>query len=52
MIRPFVAEDGEGVAALLNEDDVPHALTADGVRHWLASQPERALAAVLGRGRG
>ena len=44
MIRPFVAEDGEGVAALLNEDDVPHALTADGVRHWLASQPERALA--------
>ena len=44
MIRPFAQEDGEGVAALLHEDDVPHALTADGVRHWLASQPERAVA--------
>jgi GNAT superfamily N-acetyltransferase len=44
VIRAFAPEDGEGVAALLNEDEVPHALTADGVRHWLAGQPERALA--------
>jgi GNAT superfamily N-acetyltransferase len=44
VIRPFAPDDGEGVAALLYEDEIPHALTADGVRHWLASQPERALA--------
>lgn len=44
MIRPFAHEDAEGVAALLYEGEIPHALTADGVRHWLASQPERALA--------
>jgi GNAT superfamily N-acetyltransferase len=45
VIRPFREEDAEGVAALLREDEVPHALTAAGVGHWLASQPERARAA-------
>jgi RimJ/RimL family protein N-acetyltransferase len=44
VIRPFAPEDGEAVAALLSEDEVPHALTADGVRHWLAGQPQRAQA--------
>jgi GNAT superfamily N-acetyltransferase len=45
VIRPFREEDAERVAALLREDDIPHALTAAGVGHWLASQPERARAA-------
>jgi GNAT superfamily N-acetyltransferase len=44
VIRPFAEEDGDTIAALLNEDVVPHALTGDGVRHWIASQPERARA--------
>jgi GNAT superfamily N-acetyltransferase len=44
VIRPFRDEDGEAVAALLAEDVTPHALTAAGVRHWLASQPDRAQA--------
>ncbi len=44
MIRPFADEDGDAIAALLNEDVVPHALTGDGLRHWIASQPERARA--------
>jgi GNAT superfamily N-acetyltransferase len=44
VIRPFRHADAEGVAALLREDDVPHGLTAEGVGHWLASQPERARA--------
>jgi GNAT superfamily N-acetyltransferase len=42
VIRPFRDEDAESVAALLAEDVTPHALTAEGVRHWLASQPARA----------
>jgi GNAT superfamily N-acetyltransferase len=44
VIRPFAHEDGQGVAALLNEGGIPHALTPDGVRHWPAGQPERAVA--------
>ncbi len=44
MIRPFVDEDAEAVAALLDEDVTPHVLTRAGVRHWVASQPERARA--------
>jgi GNAT superfamily N-acetyltransferase len=42
VIRPFRDDDAEAVAALLAEDVTPHALTAPGVRHWLASQPARA----------
>ena len=45
MIRPFRREDADAVAALLRRDAVPHALTGAGIRHWLASQPERARAA-------
>jgi GNAT superfamily N-acetyltransferase len=44
VIRPFEPDDGETVAALLDEDVVSHALTGAGVRHWLSSQPERAQA--------
>jgi GNAT superfamily N-acetyltransferase len=44
VIRPFAEEDGDTIAALLNEDVVPHALTGAGLRHWIASQPERARA--------
>ncbi|HXV95888.1 MAG TPA: GNAT family N-acetyltransferase [Gaiellaceae bacterium] len=46
MIRPFEAEDGDAVAALLAEDPLPEAVTGDGIRHWVASQPERAQAAL------
>jgi GNAT superfamily N-acetyltransferase len=46
VIRPFRGEDGEGVAVLLRGDVVPHAVTGPGIRHWLASQPERARAAL------
>ncbi|MGH3038718.1 MAG: GNAT family N-acetyltransferase [Gaiellaceae bacterium] len=42
MIRSFAPEDGEAVAALLDEDVVPHAHTGAGIRHRLASQPARA----------
>jgi GNAT superfamily N-acetyltransferase len=42
VIRTFHDDDAEAVAALLAEDVNPHALTAVGVRHWLASQPARA----------
>jgi GNAT superfamily N-acetyltransferase len=44
VIRPFVPEDGEAVAALLEDDVVPHSRTGAGVRHMLAGQPERAQA--------
>jgi GNAT superfamily N-acetyltransferase len=46
VIRPFHADDAEAVAALLDEDPIPEGVTGDGIRHWLASQPERARAAV------
>jgi GNAT superfamily N-acetyltransferase len=42
MIRPFRPEDGDALAALLAEDELPQALTGDGIRHWFARQPERA----------
>lgn len=46
MIRAFRDGDAEGVAALLDEDPLPEGVTGDGVRHWVASQPERARAGV------
>ena len=46
MIRPFRDEDGDAVAALLAEDPLPEGVTGDGIRHWVASQPERAQAAL------
>lgn len=42
MIRSFRPEDAEALAALLEEDDIPQAVTGEGIRHWFASQPERA----------
>jgi GNAT superfamily N-acetyltransferase len=42
VIRPFVPEDGEAVAALFEDDVVPHSHTGAGVRHLVAGQPERA----------
>jgi hypothetical protein len=44
VIRPLLDDDADAVAALLDEDVTPHALTGAGVRHWLASQPERSQA--------
>ena len=46
MIRPFRQDDGDAVAALLDQGRIPEGVTGDGIRHWLASQPERARAAV------
>lgn len=46
MIRPFRDGDADAVAALLQHDDVPQAVTGAGISHWLASQPERARAAI------
>ncbi len=46
MIRAFQAEDADAVAGLLDEDAIPEGVTGAGIRHWLASQPERARAAV------
>ena len=46
MIRPLHADEAEAVAVLLDEDPIPEGVTGDGIRHWLASQPERARAAV------
>lgn len=46
MIRPFQGEDGDAVARLLAEDPIPEGITGDGLRHWVASQPERARAGV------
>jgi L-amino acid N-acyltransferase YncA len=46
MIRPFHEDDADVVAALLDEDPVPEGVTGEGIRHWLASQPERGRAAV------
>lgn len=43
MIREFLPEDAEGIAALLHEDDVPTPVTGPGILHWHESQPERAL---------
>jgi GNAT superfamily N-acetyltransferase len=44
VIRPFRPEDGEELAALLHEDEVPEPVTGDGLRHWHTGQPERARA--------
>jgi GNAT superfamily N-acetyltransferase len=44
VIRPFRPEDGEALAALLHEDEVPEPVTGDGLRHWHRGQPERARA--------
>ena len=44
MIRPFRPEDGDALAGLLHEDDVPAPVTGDGLRHWHTGQPERAQA--------
>ena len=46
MIRPFRPEDADAVAALLDEDVVPWAVTGAGIRHWLTSQPARGKAAA------
>lgn len=46
MIRPFRADDGDAVARLLAEEPIPEGVTGDGLRHWVASQPERARAGV------
>lgn len=42
MIRAFRPEDADGVAGLLDEGPIPEGVTGAGIRHWLASQPERA----------
>ena len=42
MIRTFRPADGEALAALLHEDEVPEPVTGDGLRHWHTGQPERA----------
>ena len=44
MIRAFRPEDGDALAALLHEDEVPEPVTGDGLRHWHTGQPERARA--------
>jgi GNAT superfamily N-acetyltransferase len=44
MIRGFRAEDAGAVAELLHEDEPPAPVTAAGLLHWLAVQPERAAA--------
>jgi GNAT superfamily N-acetyltransferase len=46
VIRSFHAEDGDAVARLLAADSIPEGVTGDGIRHWVASQPERARAGV------
>lgn len=46
MIRGFRPEDGEAVAGLLAQDPIPEGVTGAGVRHWVASQPERARTGV------
>lgn len=52
MIRAFRDEDGDALALLLHEDEVPEPVTGDGLRHWHTGQPERAQArswvAVMG----
>lgn len=44
MIRDFRAEDAEAIAELLHEDEPPGPITAAGLLHWRAVQPERAAA--------
>ena len=44
MIREFRPEDGDALAALLHEDEIPEPVTGDGLRHWHTGQPERAQA--------
>jgi GNAT superfamily N-acetyltransferase len=42
VIRPYGPGDADALAAVLDEDRIPQAVTGDGIRHWFASQPERA----------
>jgi GNAT superfamily N-acetyltransferase len=42
VIRPYRPGDADALAAMLDEDRTPYAVTGDGLRHWFASQPERA----------
>ena len=42
MIRNFCPEDADVLAAFLDEDEIPQAVTGDGIRHWFSRQPERA----------
>lgn len=44
MIRAFRPEDGDALALVLHEDEVPEPVTGDGLRHWHTGQPERAQA--------
>lgn len=44
MIREFRPEDGDALAALLHEDEIPEPVTGDGLRHWHTGQPGRAQA--------
>jgi len=44
MIREFRPADAAAIAAFLREDEIPHAVTGAGIRHWVVSQPDRALA--------
>jgi GNAT superfamily N-acetyltransferase len=42
VIRPFADEDADAVAELLAQGPIPEGVTGAGIRHWVASQPERA----------
>jgi GNAT superfamily N-acetyltransferase len=44
VIRRARDGDADAVARLLSEDPIPTGVTGAGVRHWVASQPERARA--------
>jgi len=46
VIRVFQDEDADAVAGLLAEDPIPEGVTGAGIRHWVASQPERGRAGV------
>lgn len=46
MIRPFADADADAVAELLAQGPIPEGVTGAGIRHWVASQPERADAGV------
>jgi GNAT superfamily N-acetyltransferase len=46
VIRPFTDDDADAIADLLAQGPVPEGVTGAAVRHWIASQPERARAGV------
>jgi GNAT superfamily N-acetyltransferase len=46
VIRPFADADADAVADLLAQGPIPEGVTGAGIRHWVASQPERAGAGV------